>query len=460
MYLLFAVALVAVNGFFVAAEFGIVKLRPTRVLELAAEGGLAAKTLEKIHQNVDSYLSACQLGITLASLALGWIGEPAIATLLEPAFDWAGIASAPMRHAASIGLGFAFISYAHIVIGEQAPKTWAIRREEQVGLFCAIPLYAFHFVMYPAILLLNKSSLAIVRRAGLDVCGRSMEHEASAMSENELKMVIGASERQGEIETSAADMIKGAFDLGSLTVREAMAPRSTMTALVESSTVMDALRLFREVTHSRFPVYSGHLDNIVGIVSMKEIILKIAEAAEEGRLDEALREPISSHVRKVIIAPDGTKLASLLRDFKSKREQMAIVIDEYGGTEGLITLEDIVEEVVGDYDDELSRQSKMFRQTSDGRWEIDAAMRSSLFESRFGVCLPQGDYITLGGFAYEFMGRVPLPGETFELPDNGIFEVSEMDNHRIVQLRFTKTNSVKGTQTGEPDADKNVSGNE
>ncbi|EAX48233.1 protein of unknown function DUF21 [Thermosinus carboxydivorans Nor1] len=340
MKLLAAILLVLINGFFVAAEFSLVKIRKTRLEELAHQGNGRAKLALKVVSGFDTYLGATQLGITLASLALGWLGEPAVASLLEPLVFRYFPGSTWLLHTITIMLGFTIITFLHIVLGELVPKSLAIQKVESIALFSVWPLYIFHKIGYPIIILFNKAAKGILAVMGI----RAANEADLAHSEEELRMIVSASHRGGVLDQMESELIDNVFDFADRLAREVMVPRQDMVCLFVDDTFEENMRIVRETGHTRYPLCVEDKDHVIGMVHIRDLMDLDMSSTEEKDLRSIMRE--------ILVVPEGMSVAKLLQFMRRKRTHMAVVIDEYGGTAGLVALEDVIEEIVGDIQDE------------------------------------------------------------------------------------------------------------
>lgn len=420
-YLILALFLVLLNGFFVAAEFAMVKVRATRIREMAEQGGWRAGVAKAVIDHLDAYLSATQLGITLASLGLGWLGEPAFAHLLEMVLG--PILPAAALHGAAFIAAFAIISFLHIVLGELAPKSLAISRPEATSLWVAAPLRVFYYLMYPAIWALNNAALACLKLFGVQPVGEG----ETAHSEEELRMIVAASHAQGVLNASERTMLENVMEFSERRVTQIMVPRPDMVCLDVASSMQENLDIVRENQHTRYPVASGNKDTIIGMIHVKDL-LTLGGATGVKTLAE-LRRPI-------LFVPESAMIDHLLKTFQRRRSHMAIVVDEYGGVSGMVTLEDVLEEIVGEIRDEFDAQEEATIEPMGDKVMVDAGLPLEEAAERFGFTYPPDDAInTVGGYVLKLLGRVPKEGETVTMGRHRV-EVMEMDGLRVAQLRF------------------------
>jgi CBS domain containing-hemolysin-like protein len=421
-YLVIAFLLVFANGFFVAAEFAIVKVRATRMRELASGGSTRARAALVAISHLDAYLSATQLGITLASLALGWIGEPAFSHLLRPLVARLGITSTTVLHSVSATFAFAVITFLHIVLGELAPKSLAIRKSEATALWVARPLHGFFIVFYPALWLLNTSSNAILRLLGVPaVHGAELAH-----SEEELRMILADSTVRGLIPRTRGRLIENILKLGRRTARQVMLPRSEIRFLLVSAPWETNRRIILEAEYTRYPLCGKGLDEVLGFIHIKDLF--------------NARPPVESSAdllrikREILFVPEQQPLDRLQRDFQSRRQHIAIVVDEYGGTAGLVTLEDVLEELVGEIQDEFDSETPRIVGEGDLK-RIDGAAPLEEVATSLGEVAPaDAEAVTVGGLFLDRLGRIPREGDAVEL---GAWRltVEEMRGRRVGRVR-------------------------
>ena len=431
------------NAFFVGSEIAISSARRSRIKQLAEMGDKRAARVEMLHNEPERFYSVTQVGITLVSLGLGAVGMETISTLTDSTFvtvfmlfgDSAALTKA--AHTVSYVFAFIVISFLHVVAGELAPKVLAFHKAEQLSMAVGGTINILYLTFMPLIHVMKMSSNALLRLFGQ----RNLEGHGEShftMSVEEIRMILSASEKDGTLAPEETQMIRGVFKLDEHTVREAMIPRTAIRALTQEDTLADALRVFRDVPHARFPICDKSLDRITGVVAIKELLTVMAESSGQT-LEEVSRRPVGDFAQAPFIVPNSKSLSDLLKEFKHTRQQMAIVIDEYGGTEGIITLEDILEEIVGEYEDEFTRQGRRLKKLVGSQYEIDASMRVTDLENLLDFPFPlDDDYVTLAGLFYKKLGNVPKIGDSVEL-EGGRLTVLEMDNHRITLLKFEDT---------------------
>jgi CBS domain containing-hemolysin-like protein len=415
--------LVLANGFFVASEFALVGVRRSRIATLADAGDKGAQRLLGLVDNLNAYISATQLGITLSSLALGWIGEPAIAHLLEVPLK--GLVSETVLHTISFTIAFSIITFLHIVLGELAPKTVALERAEKTALAIALPMLIFYKVFYYPIRLLDWAGTRTVRLFGLHP---SSEH-ASIYTEDELRQLIDISHHSGHLKKEEQQLINRVFDFSDAEVREAMIPRVSVDAIPANATLEETKNAFRNLGYSRLPVYQERMDNIIGVLFRRDLE-PFLESPEGFELEKLLHAPI--------YIPETAKLGSVLRQMQSTRTHLAIVVDEHGGMEGIVTLEDLLEEIVGEINDEFDEElrSQVVRQT-DETYLLDGMLAMRDANKQLKLNLPEDDgYTTLAGFLMRQSGRILEVGEIVEY-EGLSFQVERTDKRRIRRIRLT-----------------------
>ena len=422
--LFFVALLIAANGFFVAAEFALVTVRRTRVEQLVSEGSRAARSVKTALDNIDRYIAAAQLGITMASLALGWVAEPALAHLVEPLFFWLpGVLPQLSAHAAAITIAFALITLLHIILGEQVPKMAALQRAEAAALLVARPLGFFLWLFGPFIQLLSWITSWLIRALGLQP---TSVHEL-AHSEEELQMLVKASHESGILQESEEEMLYKVFAFADKEAHQVMVPRTEIVAVPAEMTLREFVDFIAEEhLHTRFPVYEGTPDSIVGIVHLKDGIV----AAATGELDQQVR----SVMRPVLVVPETIHIDELLKQLRRRRMHMAVLVDEYGGTAGLATMEDLLEEIVGEIRDEFDEEEPGLADRHDGTWSVDGMMSIDEFNARFGQGIQDENYDTIAGYVLGQLGRVAEVGDEVSI-DGLVLRVEEMDGLRIASLR-------------------------
>jgi len=418
--LVFGLLLVALNGFFVAAEFALVKVRPTQLEPLASEGIRRAVVARHMVQHLDAYLSATQLGITLASLALGWIGEPAFAWVLHPLLSRIVGENPQLLHSISLTISFLVITILHIVLGELAPKSIAIRKAESTTMLIAYPLHAFYKLTYPAIWVLNHTANRLLKLMGI---APAAEGEL-AHDEEELRLLLSSS-HANQLSAEKRDLLDNIFQLSHRMARQIMIPRQDVIYLSTTRSLAENLRIARRSGHTRFPLCEGDLDHVVGLVHIKDLFRR--------------ERPLSSLKevsRDIAFVPETLELDRLLKRMRTERFHMAAVIDEYGGVSGVVTLEDVIEEIVGSIQDEFDVEKPELQAQGDGVYEVSGGMLVEDLEEALGVEFSERDEDTIGGVVLSELGRNPQEGDRVELGPVTI-EVLEFQLNRVNTVRIT-----------------------
>ncbi len=415
-------ALVFANGFFVAAEFALVTVRKTRIDQLIAEGSSLARPVRRAITDPDSYIAATQLAITMTSLGLGWIGEPAVSSMIEPALVLLPLSlRAATSHTIAVALGFAFITALHIVLGELAPKTVALQHAERTALIVGRPTEIFMRVFWPFITVLNSTGRWVVRLLGLKPpSGSSLVH-----SEEELKMLVTASQEAGVIEEEEEQMLHRVFGFGDLTAGQVMLPRTEMLALPVRIARAELLERLSQATQLVIPVYGAHLDDIVGLVRMKDLLGILAGTDDTVDLTPMLHEPLT--------VPDTLKADDLLTDMRKRRTPLAIVIDEYGGTAGMVTFERLMERIVGEIGTAGDGGTSAITVLTDGSALIDGLALTTDVNVQFGLQIDEDLYDTLGGYVLGRLGRRPRLGDVVEVGGRKI-RVEALDGLRVARV--------------------------
>jgi len=436
--LLVIAALVALNGFFVACEFAVVKVRASQLDTLAAEGHKRAKVGRHVIEHLDSYLSACQLGITLASLGLGWVGEPFLAKMLQPFFVLAHIESHAVITSVSFAVAFSTITFLHIVLGEQAPKILAIRKAVPATLWVTPPLRLFYAVFKPAIAFLNASSNWVLKHV---FRMEPAAHGEVAHSEEELRLILEQSEKSEEVSALGRKLVFNVLDLRDRVVRDIMTPRGDVVYLDLEDDFETNVKKALSSGHTRFPLVRGHLDNTVGLVHVKDLL-------------PMMRDPHPDLLRikrELIPVPEMMALEKLLSLFLSKHAHLAIVVDEFGGTVGMVTLENVLEELVGDIQDEFDADKEEFRKLSESEFTVDGALGLYELNDLTGLELESPDVSTVGGYVTHLLGHLPKQGEQVKI-DNYLVTVSQTDARRVRQLHFKRVSGKpEPTTATKPD---------
>jgi CBS domain containing-hemolysin-like protein len=418
--LLAIAVLVLLNGFFVAAEFALVKIRTSHLKTMAASGSKRAGLLRAMKDNLNAYLSACQVGITMASLGLGWLGEPFLGRMLQPFFALAGIESPAVIKSISFALAFSAITFLHIVVGEQAPKILAIRKAMPSALFVSAPLRWFYVIFKPAIGFLNAASNWVLLRI-LRV--EPIAEGELAHSEEELRFIV----RESEFNV---------LDLRDRVVRDIMTPRGDIVYLNVEDDFETNVKKAIESQHTRFPLCRDNLDNTIGLIHIKDLLLMMRDPHPD----------LMQIKRELLPVPEMMALENLLRLFLSKHAHVAIVVDEFGGTVGLVTLEDVLEELVGDIQDEFDSEKEEFRKISANEFSVDGALGLYELNDFAKLDLDSPDVSTIGGYVTHLLGHLPKTGEQVKI-DGYLVTVSEADNRRVKQLNFKKLSDAVATAT-------------
>ncbi|MBV8514239.1 MAG: HlyC/CorC family transporter [Acidobacteria bacterium] len=439
-------ALIALNGFFAAAEFSLVAVRLSRIRQLVQKGNARARVVELLLTDVHRVVSAVQFGITLASLALGALGESTLAAMLQPLFAGAMSARASLvAHAVALGLAFAMLSALHVVIGELVPKTVSLARAERVALLIARPFSWFLKTFRWAIDLLDGVSGAIVRALGVT----EPAIHGSAHSTEELQIQIQQARERGLLAPGEEKFISSAIELGQVQVREIMVPRPDMHLLPVEANLDEVMRAFATTQRSRIPVYRGSEDQILGFVHIKDMMWVLLD--RERRLEENLA-PASFDLRRVLrevlIVPETKPASELLVELRNHRVGMAVVVDEFGSILGLVTLEDILEQVVGEIHDEFDVVERP-QTLADGAIVFDAALNVRDLDTQYNITLPEDPaYATVGGFVLDQLGFIPRGGENFEF-DGYRFTVVEMDGRRVARVKIERVLPIAGKSKSE-----------
>lgn len=413
--------LIALTAFFVATEFAIVKIRTTRLDQLVAEGNTKAVAARKVVGNLDEYLSACQLGITITALGLGWLGEPTVEHLLHPLFVELDL-SESVSSILSFIIAFALITFLHVVIGELAPKTLAIQKAEAVTLRIAKPIMFFYKIMYPFIKTLNGSARIFTGWFGLKPAS---EHEL-AHSEEELRLILSESYKSGEINQSEFKYVNNIFQFDDRTAKEIMVPRVDMVTLDKSETVKESIAVVTEENYTRYPIIDGDKDSVIGMVNMKQVLTDFVNGKNP---DASLEE----YVRPVIQVFETMPIHDLLLKMQKERVHMAILIDEYGGTSGLVTVEDILEEIVGEIRDEFDEDEVPdIKKVDENRTILDGKVLISEVNDLFGLNINDEDVDTIGGWILSEKMEIKMGDEVSV--ENYRFKILEIDGYHVKSL--------------------------
>ena len=415
--------LIFMNGFFVASEFACVKIRPSRLETLINEGNKQAQIAKRLTDHLDASLSVTQLGITLASLGLGWVGEPFVARLILPVTSFLGLAEGT-GHTISLAVGFAIITSLHIILGELTPKSMAIQNVENIMLRVALPMLIFEKVMHPFVWLLNHMANAVMRFLGYDPQGAA----ADAHTEEEIKILVEESHKQGLIDDTEVDFVDNVFDFTRRTVREIMVPRTDMICLYLGSSIEENIRIIFEEQLTRYPICVEDKDHIIGFLHVKDFmpVLYREKKINFKRL-----------ARKALVVPESMDVSRLLKTMQEEKSQLAIVVDEYGGTSGMVTIEDIVEEIVGDIQDEFDDERLSFEERGNDVFSVDAKLLLDELADLIDIDIDDEGVDTVGGWLNERLGGDARPGQMAAYCGHTFF-VDEVDGPRIMRVLIHK----------------------
>lgn len=408
--LLAVLVLVFINACFVAAEYALVTVRKTRVDQMVAERRPGARIVAEARKRLDSYIAACQLGITMASLALGWVGEPALAAILEPITGWIG------SHVVSVIISFAVITALEVTAGELAPKSAALQHPERTALLLTPPLRLFLIVFRPVIGLLNAGGHLVARMIGAG----GLVTESSHVSAEELRLVVQASAEAGAIDSGEQILLDRVLRFGDLNVANIMVPRTEVVALSMDMTPAEVHEVVRRHNYSRYPVYRKDIDDLIGVLHVRDLML-------DGR-----SPTIASLLHEPLVIPSHIELDRLIAAMRQRRDHFAIAVDEFGGTDGIVTLEDVLEAILGDVSDD-DEPEQLERRGPDGRIRIDGLDSVDVLDELLGTPADEGPYNTVGGYVMERVGRIPEVGDSVEIGGYRLV-VIEMDDMRIASV--------------------------
>ncbi len=428
LMLMVAFLLVLLNAFFVLSEFALVKVRKTRLEELVKIGNSNAKLALKMSQRLDTYLSATQLGITLSSLALGWVGEPAIAKLLAVLFESMDLKdNSIFIHSMSVVIAFLSITFFHVVLGEIVPKSLAIAKSEKATLFAARPLHVFWVVFYPVVRLFDVIAHFFLKKMGVN----PKEHDGTH-SEEELKIIVGESLREGIIDSVEGEIIKNAVDFSDTSAKEIMTPRKDMVCLDEENSYEENIDIVLKSRFTRYPYCKGSKDNIIGMVHIRDLLSRSIFTPKMHDFKQI--------VRKMIIVPESASISQILIKMKKEQIHTALVIDEYGGTAGLLTMEDIIEEIMGEISDEYDLKQEGVNKLEEGVFELEGMLDLESVEEALHIEFDKEcEQVTLGGYVFSLLERMPMEGDTI-VSHGYAFEVLSVDGARIKRLKASKEN--------------------
>ena len=433
------VLLVAANAFFAAAEFALVSVRDTRIQQLIEARRIGARTVQRLHRNLDEVVNGVQLGITVVSLTLGWVGEPVLAQIMQ---QWFGDMPHVMiyAHGAAIVIAFVLITSLHVILGELVPKSLALQRSEQVALAVAGPMDVFLVLARPAIYLMSRAAGSVLR-----IFGSKKLRQGPVHSPDELKLIVTASRQLGQIPPFQEEMLHHALELDNISVREVMVPRPDIFSLPGDMSLHEALSRVVEEQHSRIPVYDPLRgpEHIVGVLYAKDLMrwtrLRLTASPNQPTSDRIAAMKISQIMHDVLVVPETKVLTELLEEFKERKRHLAVVVDEFGSTAGVITVEDVLEQLVGELEDEFDVPPTQ-QPAIEGKiaLELEGAVGIRDLESQYQLSLPRdGGFETLAGFVLARLQRIPRVGEAFEY-DGHRFVVEQMDGHRIAKVRIDK----------------------
>ncbi|MBS1849594.1 MAG: HlyC/CorC family transporter [Acidobacteria bacterium] len=442
--------LVAANAFFVAAEFALVSVRDTRIQQLVNARRIGARIVQKLHRNLDHVLNGVQLGITITSLALGWIGEPILARMFEAPLGHIPYAVV-YAHVIAFVIAFALITVMHVILGEMVPKSLALQRAEQVALAVAGPMDVFLTLTRPLLYLMNRAAGGVLRLFGSRAAGHDAVH-----SPDELKLIVSASRRLGQIPPFQESMIHSALELENLTAREVMVPRPDIFSLPGDLTLDEGLSRVVEEQHSRIPIYDPQRgpEHIIGVLYAKDLMrwtrLRLTNHPTQPVAARIAAMKLSQIMREVLVVPETKVLVELLVEFKERKRHMAIVVDEFGSTAGLVTVEDVLEQLVGDLEDEFDvAPPEPPSLEDDSTLLLEGAYGIRDLETEYQILLPRdGGFETLAGFVLARLQKIPKRGESFEYEGHR-FTVQEMEGHRIARVKIEKLQAAGISGAGD-----------
>jgi CBS domain containing-hemolysin-like protein len=426
------IVLVLANGFFVAAEFALVSVRRTRIAELVAQGNQAAQWAKKALENPDQVIAATQLGITLASLGLGWVGEPALSHLLEPLIElFPGGVQDEVSHSISVGLAFAIITFLHVVVGELAPKSIALQNPEGTSLWVARPTLWTEWIFKPFIWALNGTGNYLLKLVGVNpASGHELVH-----SVEELKMIVTASAEVGVVEDEAREMLHAVFDFGEMLVRQLMIPRTEILGIEADMDLDESIRIATDSTFTKFPVYDDNLDNIIGVVHIKDLLRAEHNPERKSCLARDL-------VREAFFVPESVPVRRVLQEFRDRRQHIAIVMDEFSGTAGLVTLEDLMEEIVGEVSDPFDSPDPEIQVHADGSVIIEGLALIEEVNEKLNLELDDPHYDTIAGYILGKLNRMAKIGDRVDVGGGTHLEVIKLDGMRIEQLSLVHSDAA------------------
>lgn len=423
-----AAVFIFLNGFFVLSEFSIVKVRKSRLEELVKDKVPNAKLAYKMSNSLDTYLSATQLGITLSSLALGWVGEPAVANLIKtPLKTYLGIDGIAVHTIAFI-IAFTLITLLHVVLGELVPKSVAIAKAEKSVLFIAKPLYIFWVIFFPVIRTFDFIASLSLKTIGI----KPAKDSELAHSEEEIKIIVGESLKGGVLDSMESEIIKNAVDFSDTVAKEIMTPRKDMVCLNKQKSFEENMKAIEDSKYTRFPYIDGSKDIVLGMIHIRDILQNNLRNIDTN---------LDNIVRKFIIVPENSSISKILVMMNKDRISAALVVDEYGGTAGLLTMEDIIEEIVGDINDEHDDKDQNYKKIADDTYEFNGRFEIESVEEIMGICFDEEtEQLTIGGYVFNLFERLPIVGDKID-DENCIYEVTKMDGASIGAVKVTLLNS-------------------
>ncbi len=429
------VVLVLLNTYFVLAEYGLVASRRSRIEQLAQAGNNRAKQVRRAQDDLNPYISATQVGITIVSLALGYLGEPVVAKLIEPAFAWLP-ANLPFlsAHVIAIILSLLVVTYFTVLISELLPKRIAIQVPERVALFAIGPLRFFLILFRPLIWVLNNSATFLLTRIGI---GDGNEH--AVHTEEELRILVRESEQAGTLERGERELIDRVFSFADKEAQQVMVPRTQVVGIETETRITDVAPQVASSTFTRFPVYEGNVDTILGMVHIKDVVAAVGSARGD--------EPIHAIMRPVLVVPQSVHIDDLMLEMRRRHTHMAILIDDFGGTAGLVTMEDLIEELVGDIEDEFDTAAPQLQRNADGSITLDGRTPVAEVQSLLPLGAVDDGYETIAGYVLDRMGRIPRPGDSVDTATLRL-RVDRMDRLRIAQVTITPLDGTASDESG------------
>jgi CBS domain containing-hemolysin-like protein len=439
------VLLVAANAFFVAAEFAMVSVRDTRIQQMIEQRRIGARIVQRIQQHLDEFLPAVQFGVTLASLGLGWAGEGTLAAIIQP---WLGDVpyARVYAHGLAATLAFVAITYLLVILGELVPKSLALERAERVALAVAAPMDFFMRVAHPFLVVMNKSANLVLRGFG-----SRLRREGSGHSAEELKLIVTASRRVGLLPEAEEDMIHHALDLNNLTAREIMVPRHKIFSLSADMPVEEAMAKVVEEQHSRVPVYDPEKgrENIIGLLYSKDVSRMMHMRLASGMMftGKSSGLKVRNLMREILFVPEAKTVGDLLQEFQQRKRHLAIVVDEFGSTSGLVTVEDVLEQLVGELEDEFDVAQRPVVSLASGAVVLDGTANIRDLEVQYDIELPRDEgFETLAGFVMAQLGKIPKGGESFEYQGRR-YTVLHMEGHRIARVKIESVHQPSSLET-------------